>query len=110
MHSIIVPTINSNDTDALLLSWLKSDGDEVQRGETIATLETTKAHFELTAEAEGLLHTSAQPQRRYDFGASLGWIFTDAAERDQFFLARTAEKAAPTAGEMVITKAAQELI
>lgn len=110
MQPIIVPTINSNDTDALLLSWAKADGDIVQRGETIAVLETTKASFDLAAEADGVLHAIAQVGQRHDFGASLGWIFTDAAERDQFFHARSApEKAASTSG-LVITKAAQELI
>lgn len=110
MQPIIVPTINSNDTDALLTAWAKNDGDEVRRGETIAVLETTKASFDLAAEADGLLHTTAEAGRRYDFGASLGWVFVDAAERDQFFLSRTSEKAAPSATDLVITRAAQELI
>ncbi len=110
MRPIIVPTINSNDTDALLLAWSKLDGDEVRRGETIAVLETTKASFDLAAETDGLLHTAAQPGQRCEFGTSLGWLFIDAAEREQFFLAPVPKSATAISGGMVITKAAQELI
>ena len=64
MQPIIVPTINSNDTDALLLSWSKADGESVSAGETIAVLETTKATFDLAAEGDGVLQTDAQAQQR----------------------------------------------
>ncbi len=109
MSPILVPTINSNDSDALLLAWSKNNGDEVCKGETIALLETTKASFDLAAEADGLLHTVALEGLRHAFGTSLGWLFTDAAERDQFFLRRTSKTPAESAG-FVITKSARDLI
>jgi 2-oxoglutarate dehydrogenase E2 component (dihydrolipoamide succinyltransferase) len=109
MQPIIVPTINSNDTDALLVSWAKSDGDAVRRGETIAVLETTKAIFELDAECDGILQTQAAVQRRYEFGATIGWLFADAAERSQ----QRTIAAAPSTGaseEFVLSKAARDLV
>ncbi len=111
MRAVIVPTINSNDTDARLVAWSKVDGDEVRQGETIAVLETTKASFELAAETDGLLHTAAEPGQRYEFHSRLGWIFESAAERDQFFPRGTAGRLRPpTIAGIVITKAAQALI
>ena len=108
MQPIIVPTINSNDTDALLLSWSKADGDRVSAGETIAVLETTKATFDLAAEGDGVLQTGAEPQQRCEFGATIGWIFADAAEREQHRSAPAAPKPAAH-GDLVITQSAQEL-
>jgi 2-oxoglutarate dehydrogenase E2 component (dihydrolipoamide succinyltransferase) len=109
MTPIIVPTINSNDTDALLLSWSLADGGTVRAGDTIAILETTKATFDLAADADGLLHIVAQPRTRCEFGTTIGWIFADAAERDQNFDPAAAEKKAAHGG-MTVTRAAQELI
>ncbi len=110
MLALIVPTINSNDSDALLQTWLKADGDEVQAGETVAVLETTKASFDLIADSAGLLHIAVQPGQRYAYGTSLGWIFANGAEREQFFLSReTAEARTPIDG-LAVTRAAQELI
>ncbi len=108
MLALIVPTINSNDSDALLQEWLKADGAEVQQGDTLAVLETTKATFELDADAGGLLHIAAQAGGRYAYGATLGWIFTDQAERDQFFLARTEERSRAAGTGLVMTRAAEE--
>ena len=110
MLALTVPTINSNDSDALLQAWIKSDGAEVRNGETLAVLETTKATFDLCADADGLLHTAALPGQRYAYGVSLGWIFTDAAEREQFFISRSGASAGAAAAEYVITRAAQALI
>lgn len=108
MPAIVVPTINSNDTDALLIAWHRIEGESVQAGETIATLETTKASFELAAEASGFLKISAQPGQRYLFGASLGKIVTEGE-------AGTSTPDIPSTApggthDLVITKAAQALI
>ena len=109
MQPIIVPTINSNDTDALLVSWVKSDGDAVARGETIAVLETTKASFDLAAESDGILQTTAVARQRYDFGATIGRLFANAAERAQHGAEKPVETSAAGDGP-VVTKPAQELI
>lgn len=108
MPAIVVPTINSNDTDALLIAWHRTDGESVQAGETIATLETTKASFELAAEATGTLKIDAQPGIRYLFGASLGQIL---AKGDAEASTPASAFTAPNGTEdLVITKAAQALI
>lgn len=109
MQPIIVPTINSNDTDAILVSWVKHDGDTVSRGDTIAVLETTKASFDLAAEVDGVLQTAAVAGKRYEFGATIGRLFADATEHFAHAPSCVPVTAAAT-GEFVVTKAAQELI
>ena len=111
MQPIIVPTINSNDTDARLVSWAKGDGDTVQPGETLAVLETTKATFDLAAETGGILHTVALANERCDYGATIGWIFADAGERAQFIHRQLVdEPAVAVATDYVLTKAAEALV
>ncbi|MEQ1860613.1 MAG: 2-oxo acid dehydrogenase subunit E2 [Chthoniobacteraceae bacterium] len=104
MQPIVVPTINNNDTEAKLVAWSKTDGDLVRRGETIAILETTKASFELAAEAEGVLQTAAKIGDHCAFGSSIGTIFADAAER------ATVATAVPQAADgFVVTEPARAL-
>ena len=110
MQSIIVPTINSNDSDAILQAWCKADGERVSAGETIAVLETTKASFDLAAEADGVLSISAEIGQRYEYGASLGWIFSDSAEKERFVSERNpVERTGVFAEKPMITRAAREL-
>jgi 2-oxoglutarate dehydrogenase E2 component (dihydrolipoamide succinyltransferase) len=111
MQPIIVPTINSNDTDARLVTWAKGDGDTVQPGETLAVLETTKATFDLAAEIGGVLHTVVLASERCAYGATIGWIFADAGERAQFIHRQLVdEPAVAVATDYVLTKAAEALV
>lgn len=71
---IIVPAINANDADAVLVSWEKPHGAEVRRGALLAILETSKVCFELMADHDGILAVCGEAGKSYPFGATLGWI------------------------------------
>ncbi|NUW41365.1 2-oxo acid dehydrogenase subunit E2 [Nonomuraea rhodomycinica] len=61
MGELRVPKLNNNDSEYTLLEWLAADGAPVRREEPVATLETSKAVEELTAEQDGTLtHLLAQ--------------------------------------------------
>lgn len=53
---IKIPEIGESIHEALIASWLKNDGDAVQRDEVICELETDKINVEITAEVSGILH------------------------------------------------------
>jgi len=59
MIDIKVPTVGESISEVTLLTWLKKDGDYVERDEVIAELESEKATFEVNAEKAGILKTSA---------------------------------------------------
>ena len=54
---IKVPPLGESLVDAIVGSWLKDEGDEISRGETILELETDKVNLEVTAEEDGVLST-----------------------------------------------------
>jgi 2-oxoglutarate dehydrogenase E2 component (dihydrolipoamide succinyltransferase) len=60
VHEMKVPTVGESITEVTLGSWSKSDGDFVELDENIAEIESDKATFELTAEANGILRVVAQ--------------------------------------------------
>ena len=61
MKPVLVPTTDVNSETGLLVEWLVGDRAEVQAGETIAEIETSKAVIEVPAPGAGfLLHAVRQ--------------------------------------------------
>ncbi len=52
---ILVPEFGHGLTEALVIEWLVSVGDTVDRGDVIVVLETDKSSFELVAEKSGTI-------------------------------------------------------
>src|SRR5687768_15202584 len=52
---IRVPPLGESLVDAIVGQWLKSEGDQVSRGETIVELETDKVNLDVTAPEDGVL-------------------------------------------------------
>jgi pyruvate dehydrogenase E2 component (dihydrolipoamide acetyltransferase) len=52
---IIMPHLGDGDEPLKVVSWLKQIGDQVERGETIAEIETDKSTIELEAFQSGIL-------------------------------------------------------
>ncbi len=60
VHEMTVPAVGESITEVVLGSWQKADGDFVELDENIAEIESDKATFDLTAEANGILRIAAQ--------------------------------------------------
>jgi 2-oxoglutarate dehydrogenase E2 component (dihydrolipoamide succinyltransferase) len=52
---IRVPALGESIVDAVIATWLKSEGDNVKQGEAIVELETDKVNVEVSAEQSGVL-------------------------------------------------------
>jgi len=52
---IRVPVLGESIVDAVVATWLKSEGDDVKQGETLVELETDKVNVEVSAEQSGIL-------------------------------------------------------
>lgn len=56
---MVVPAVGESITEVTIGSWLKNEGDFVELDEVLAEIESDKATFELTAEAQGYLNIIA---------------------------------------------------
>ncbi len=74
-----VPAVGESISEVTLLKWVKKDGDFVKRDEVIAELESEKATFELNAEEQGELKTSAKEGDVVKIGDVVAVINTDVA-------------------------------
>jgi 2-oxoglutarate dehydrogenase E2 component (dihydrolipoamide succinyltransferase) len=80
---IKVPPLGESLVDAVVGTWLKSEGDDISRGETILELETDKVNLEVTAEDDGVLASIAhQEGDTVTVGEVLGTIEAGAASGD----------------------------
>ena len=64
-----VPAVGESITEVTISNWSKSDGDFVELDEVIAEIESDKATFDLTAEAQGKLQIVAQEGDTLEIGA-----------------------------------------
>ena len=81
-YEITMPKLSDTMTEGLFAGWRKNIGDQIERGDIIAEVETDKAVMELEAFASGtLLKTMAREGELVPVGTVLGLIGA-AGERD----------------------------
>lgn len=66
-----VPPVGESITEVTIGSWYKKEGDVVKMDDVLCGLDSDKATFELTAEADGVLHILAQEGDVLPIGASI---------------------------------------
>src|ERR1041385_6278967 len=60
MADVAMPRLSDSMEEGTILKWLKSDGDEVSRGDEIVEIETDKANMPYEADQDGTLSIVAQ--------------------------------------------------
>jgi 2-oxoglutarate dehydrogenase E2 component (dihydrolipoamide succinyltransferase) len=78
--NVDVPAMGESITEAVLLEWLKADGDRVEDGESICVLETDKADVELPAPGAGVLHRLKDEGETVRVGESIARLEAAAVE------------------------------
>ncbi|WP_420149775.1 2-oxoglutarate dehydrogenase complex dihydrolipoyllysine-residue succinyltransferase [Spirosoma sp.] len=66
-----IPPVGESITEVTVGTWYKREGDHVKMDEVLCGLDSDKATFELTAEADGILHILAQEGDVLPIGASI---------------------------------------
>ncbi|QKZ15452.1 2-oxoglutarate dehydrogenase complex dihydrolipoyllysine-residue succinyltransferase [Spirosoma sp. KUDC1026] len=72
-----IPAVGESITEVTVGTWYKKEGDQVKMDDVLCGLDSDKATFELTAEADGTLHILAQEGDVLPIGASICSIDTD---------------------------------
>jgi 2-oxoglutarate dehydrogenase E2 component (dihydrolipoamide succinyltransferase) len=71
---VVIPELGESVTEAILVEWLKADGEAVAMDESIAILETDKADVELPAPEAGVLSHSKSSGDTILVGEAIGQI------------------------------------
>ena len=71
---LVVPQMNPNDEQAVLVRWQVASATQVVAGQPVATLETTKAAFDVETPRDGYVFYNLAPKTVIPVGARLAWI------------------------------------
>jgi 2-oxoglutarate dehydrogenase E2 component (dihydrolipoamide succinyltransferase) len=71
---VIIPTVGESITGGLISTWHKKDGENVQPGDILLTLETDKVSTEITAEKAGILRIKAAEGQEVKIGEIVATI------------------------------------
>ncbi len=94
---VTIPTLGESITEAVIVRWMKGDGDAVQADEPLLELETEKASVEIPAERAGVLHILKNEGEKVRVGEVVGEIADGASAAKPAAVRKTQEppKAAP---------------
>ena len=74
IFSVLIPLLNANEDQVLLVEWLVKHGDLVSEGDPICEVETSKAATELLAEQSGVVFQLIPPSSDVHVGSRIGLI------------------------------------
>jgi 2-oxoglutarate dehydrogenase E2 component (dihydrolipoamide succinyltransferase) len=103
--NIKVPAVGESITEVTIGNWFKNDGEYVKMDEVICGLDSDKATFELTAEAEGVLYIKAQEGDTLNIGDLIAVIDTASSAAAPQAAAESAPAEAPAAASAPVAQA-----
>jgi len=62
IHEVFMPALSSTMTEGKIVSWVKSPGDKVEKGETVVIVESDKADMDVESFYEGYLAVIGVPE------------------------------------------------
>jgi pyruvate dehydrogenase E2 component (dihydrolipoamide acetyltransferase) len=81
IREVFMPALSSTMTEGKIVSWAKSPGDKVEKGETVLVVESDKADMDVESFYEGYLAAIAIPAgEAAPVGAMIGYIAETEAE------------------------------
>jgi len=74
-EAVLMPKLGFDMAEGTLVNWIKKVGDNINRGEVIAEIETDKATIEIESNASGtILQLLAQPGDAVPVGATIAYV------------------------------------
>ncbi|WP_414526715.1 dihydrolipoamide acetyltransferase family protein [Nodularia chucula] len=81
IHEVFMPALSSTMTEGKIVSWVKSPGDKVEKGETVVVVESDKADMDVETFYEGYLaHIIVQAGDSAPVGSAIAYIAETEAE------------------------------
>lgn len=84
IHEIFMPALSSTMTEGKIVSWTKSPGDKVDKGETVVVVESDKADMDVESFYEGYLATIIVGEgEEAPVGAAIAYVAETEAEIEE---------------------------
>lgn len=107
IHEIFMPALSSTMTEGKIVSWVKSPGDKVEKGETVVIVESDKADMDVESFYEGYLATIVVPAgESASVGSAIALVAETEAEIEQAKQQAVTSSSAAPAPAPAVTAAA----
>ncbi len=84
IYEVFMPALSSTMTEGKIVSWVKSPGDKVEKGETVVVVESDKADMDVESFYEGYLaHIVVEAGETAPVGAAIALLAETEAEIEQ---------------------------
>ncbi len=104
IHEVFMPALSSTMTEGKIVSWVKSPGDKVEKGETVVVVESDKADMDVESFYEGYLAIITVPAgESAPVGAAIALVAETEAE-----IETAKQQATPSSPEPAVTTAQKE--
>ena len=104
IHEVFMPALSSTMTEGKIVSWVKSPGDKVEKGETVVVVESDKADMDVETFYEGFLaHIIVEAGETAPVGSAIAFIAETEAEIET-------AKSLANSGSAAATTSSPELI
>ncbi|MCG6136987.1 MAG: 2-oxo acid dehydrogenase subunit E2 [Nostoc sp. LLA-1] len=81
IHEVFMPALSSTMTEGKIVSWVKSPGDKVEKGETVVVVESDKADMDVESFYEGYLaHIIVDAGDTASVGSAIAYVVETEAE------------------------------
>ncbi|BAY31908.1 dehydrogenase catalytic domain-containing protein [Nostoc carneum NIES-2107] len=98
IYEVFMPALSSTMTEGKIVSWVKSPGDKVEKGETVVVVESDKADMDVESFYEGYLaHILVQAGESAAVGNAIAFIVETEAEIEAAKAAASSSSAASPA-------------
>lgn len=75
IHEVFMPALSSTMTEGKIVSWVKSPGDQIEKGETVLVVESDKADMDVESFHAGYLAVIAVPAGEMaPVGSTIGYV------------------------------------
>jgi len=104
IHEVFMPALSSTMTEGKIVSWVKSPGDKVEKGETVVVVESDKADMDVESFYEGYLAIITVPAgESAPVGAAIALVAETEAE-----IETAKQQATPSSQEPAVATAHNE--
>lgn len=104
IHEVFMPALSSTMTEGKIVSWEKSPGDKVEKGETVVVVESDKADMDVESFYEGFLaHIIVPVGETAAVGAAIALLAETEAEIETAVAQVKSPSAAATKAEEATT-------
>jgi len=83
IFKIHIPSLGANMEKAKITKWFAQSGGNVEQGEAVASIETDKASYDITAPGNGILKIIRPPGEEVPVGGVIGMIASQAEEFEE---------------------------